>query len=80
MYHFISKPLKGKKAKLFSQIEAVLKERKIQYELHLTTRKGEAQELAAKFSEESGNIIVVIGGDGTLNDVLQILKKVKSSL
>ena len=70
MYHFIAKPLKGKKAKLYDQIETVLKERKIEYELHLTTRKGEARELAGTYSKEAGNVIVVIGGDGTLNDVL----------
>lgn len=80
MYHFIAKPLKKKKAKLFQEIEAKLKERKIEYELHLTTRKGEATELAEQYSRTEGNVLIVIGGDGTLNDVLHGIRPKNAAL
>lgn len=69
MFYFIAKPLKKRKAKLFSEIEARMKAEGKDYEFHVTARKGEARELAEKFSRKEGSVIVVVGGDGTLNDV-----------
>ena len=69
MIHLIAKPLKGKKQKLFSQIEQRLKETGENYAFHFTTRKGEATEFAEKYSRE-GDVVVAVGGDGTLNEVI----------
>ncbi len=80
MYHFIAKPLKKKKARVFEKIEALLAQRHVEYQFHLTSRKGEARELAAEYSKGKGNVIVVIGGDGTLNDVLHGLDPENAAL
>lgn len=70
MYHFITKPMPPKKAVLLTKIEELLRERKVEYELHVTASKQETTYLAELYSREKGNVIVVIGGDGSLNDVL----------
>lgn len=41
-----------------------------EYEIHLTDRKGQAAEYAARLSEKEGATIVAVGGDGTVNEVL----------
>lgn len=70
MFHIIAKPLRGKKAKLFGQIEEKLKEKSIAYQMHFTTKRGDARALAEEFSREGGNVVIVVGGDGTLNEVM----------
>lgn len=70
MLYLIAKPLKGKKAKLIPEIERKLQEKNIAYELHFTASKEDGAILAARFSQEKGNTVVVIGGDGTVNNVL----------
>lgn len=70
MLHLIAKPMKGRKAKLFARIEERLRREGIDYALHFTERKGEGKELAARYSQSGEDTIVVVGGDGTLNDVL----------
>ena len=70
MLYLIAKPLKGKKAKLIPEIERRLQERNVAYELHFTASKEDGAVLAANFSAEKGNTVVVIGGDGTVNNVL----------
>ncbi len=75
MFYFIAKPLKGKKAKLFEEIKARMEREKLPYRFFVTSHKGEGGELAAKISASDGSpIIVVVGGDGTLNGVLCGLK------
>ena len=74
MIFFIAKPLKGKKAKLFGEIKARMERERIPYRFCVTGRKGEDRELAEKFSAEENATIVVVGGDGTLNGVLNGLK------
>lgn len=70
MFYFIAKPLKGKKAKLHTQIEERMKKEGLPYEFRVTQSKGEGKELAARFSRRENAVIVVVGGDGTLNDAL----------
>lgn len=69
MIHLIAKPLKGKKEKLYGQIEEKLREEGAEYEFHFTTRGGEAREFAGRCSA-AGDVLVAVGGDGTLNEVL----------
>lgn len=72
MLHFIINPKanRGKVKKKVEAVERILHERKIDYAFHYTTAKGVASSLAKRFSEEKGAVIVAIGGDGTVNEVL----------
>ncbi len=71
MLYLIAKPADGrKKKKLYAEIEDRLRAEKVPHEWRLTTRKGEGAELAAACSAEADAVIVTVGGDGSLNDVL----------
>lgn len=92
MYHFILNPKasSGKGIEVWEQIEKILKEEKIQYELHMLESAKETIELVRKLTgnvctisekESAATIevqtsqpmdchIVVLGGDGTINAVL----------
>lgn len=97
MYHFIVNPTaaSGKGAKIWRQVEDILKKENVAYEAHILQSADEATLLAAKLTKQetdkgmaaedvgekrpkcqSGEErqdchIVVLGGDGTLNAVLQ---------
>lgn len=75
MIYFIAKPLKGRKAKLFEEIGARMEREHLAYRIFVTVHKGEETELAEKISaQEEAPVIVVVGGDGTLNGVLRGIK------
>lgn len=61
----------GKKIKkaLISIIER-LHERKIKYTIHQTEKKGHAKELTSKLIKDGAEVIVALGGDGTLHEVI----------
>ena len=61
----------GKKSKktLFI-VENRLKERNINYQVHATEYKGHATLLTRELIEKGANKIVVLGGDGTLHEVI----------
>lgn len=60
---------KGKALKTVEQIEKVCKERNIDYEINYTKSSGDATKIARKYFF-SKNIIFSVGGDGTLNEVV----------
>lgn len=60
---------KGKALKAVEQIEKVCKERNIDYEINYTKSSGDATKIARKYFF-SKNIIFSVGGDGTLNEVV----------
>ena len=70
MLYFIAKPLNGKYENLLPEIEKKLRERKIDHVLRVTTYAGEEKKFAELYSREKGNTIVAVGGDGTLNGVV----------
>ena len=72
MIHFIINPKakRGKIAKKVKILEKLLHEKKIEYAFHYTTAKGVATDLAREFSKEPDSIVVAVGGDGTVNEVL----------
>lgn len=71
MFCFIVKPPKKKKEKkLLQEIEERLRERGTEYRIYFTERRGGGGEIAARLTEEGAATLIVIGGDGTLNDVL----------
>ena len=51
-----------------------------QVELKLTQLPGEAQEIARAAVEQQANVVVAVGGDGTINEVIQELAGSKTAL
>ncbi len=72
MFHIISNPVSGKKGNLKNPeiVASVFERYGLEYQLYQTTRQGEGKELAEKITRDGGRDIVVIGGDGTLHEVL----------
>ena len=79
MIHFIINPKakRGKIAKKVKILEKLLHEKKIEYAFHYTTAKGVATDLAREFSKEPDSIVVAVGGDGTVNEVLNGLNQAR---
>ncbi len=78
MYYFIvnTKSRAGKAADIWKQIEKVLKERGVSYQAFITKCEGHAKELAAEISclPVEKVHLVVVGGDGTMNEVINGVK------
>ena len=56
-------------------IEPELKKRRVSYQVFLTEKRGHAEEIASEVSADGNeHTIVVLGGDGTVNEVLNGLK------
>lgn len=74
MYYFIVNPnsRSGKGHSIWQRLQKKLDEEKIAYEVFLTERPGHARELAASLSADAkeDKILVAVGGDGTLNEVV----------
>lgn len=68
---FVMNPISGtsSKAKIPEEIEQNLDKTKFSYELVRTEHPGHATELAARAASEGVDIVVAIGGDGTVNEV-----------
>ncbi|WP_407399770.1 diacylglycerol/lipid kinase family protein [Treponema sp.] len=78
MYHFIVNPMSrsGKGLKLWQkQIEIELIKNNIDYSVVFSKERGDVtrivSEISTKASEEKNCTIVVLGGDGTVNDAVQ---------
>lgn len=76
MYHIIINPASksGKGQKIWEQLVPILEERNIEYTPHFTKGAGDACAYTANISSNTnGNtsVIIVLGGDGTMNEVLQ---------
>lgn len=77
MLHIIYNPASstGNGKKIFLQVESYLISEKIEYKVYETTGAGSAKLYAKEItSDDSNDIIVVIGGDGTLNEVFNGIK------
>ncbi|KAB0578765.1 diacylglycerol kinase family enzyme [Fusobacterium naviforme] len=75
MLTFIVNPNSGgeKGYRSWKKLERHLIKKNIAYQVFLTGCRGEARELAARLTEtvpESGDVLVAVGGDGTMNEVL----------
>ncbi len=72
MFHIISNPVSGKKGNLRNPelVSRVFERHGLEYTLYQTAYKGEGKEIAERITREGGRDIVVVGGDGTLHEVL----------
>lgn len=73
MYYFIVNPISssGKGMRLWEQAQAILDAKNIEYESFILEGPGEAEELAHFLSlNRTPCTIVVVGGDGTINEFL----------
>jgi len=71
-YKFIVNPIAGggKAAALMPRIERNFKEAGADFDVYVTRAHKDAIEASARAAEEGFNIIVAVGGDGTVNEVL----------
>lgn len=60
----------GKVKKVFEKIKPILDEKKVEYVVYETEKEKQAVYLANELTKEGACDIVVIGGDGTLNEVV----------
>lgn len=74
MYHIIANPASqsGRGLRIWQELEPVFQERNIAYKFIPSTRAGQLAEITAEItsSDTTANIIV-LGGDGTINEALQ---------
>ena len=63
--------LKNKKsAKKFKLVKEVFDKAGLQYEVKLTSYKGNTQDITREVTSQKGNTVIVMGGDGTLHEAL----------
>ncbi len=74
MYYIIMNPSSssGRGMHIWKQLEPVFQERKIPYRLMLSTHNGHIAELAAEVTSDERSVnLIILGGDGTVNEALQ---------
>ncbi len=72
MLHFIYNPVSGKRhaAKRLKVVEKMLQDRGVAYALHGTCGAHDGERIARELTEQGETDLVVLGGDGTLHEVL----------
>lgn len=61
---------RGKMVRRYPEIEAILRAENFPYDVVFTERRGHATELARRALDAGYDLIVAVGGDGTLNEVV----------
>ena len=81
LVHLMVNPFSGKKKgkKIAEQVKTLLEEKSISVQTHFSTYSGELIELTANLTTNDSDIIAVIGGDGTLSEVVTGLMKSKKN-
>ncbi len=77
MYHIISNPKAGKRKskKALRIVEEIFQAKGVEYQIYETKAVGDGKVIAQKLSEEGATDFIVVGGDGTINEVLNGLKE-----
>lgn len=72
MYHIILNPTAGKKksVKNLTVVERILAERGVDFEVYPTSAVHDATDIAKRLTLAGANELIVLGGDGTLHEVL----------
>ena len=71
MFHLIISEVNlKKKSKKVEIVKSVFEKANTEYELHVTSTRQDVHDITAKITAEEGNSVIVLGGDGTLHDVL----------
>ncbi|MBQ8283798.1 MAG: YegS/Rv2252/BmrU family lipid kinase [Clostridia bacterium] len=72
MYHIIFNPIAGKKNadKNLKAVEKVFSARGVEFDVHTSKQERDSQTIAKKLTANGATDLVVIGGDGTLHEVL----------
>ncbi|MDO5569555.1 MAG: YegS/Rv2252/BmrU family lipid kinase [bacterium] len=80
-YVFIINPISGggRGLKMYNRIKNICEIEKLDYDIHLTKQKNDATDIAKKYKRDSC-IIYSVGGDGTLNEVLNGIIGTKNML
>jgi len=79
---FIINPISGTRSKkaIVKLIPQYLDEERFAYDMVSTERSGHAAQLAKQAAEEGIDIVVAVGGDGTVNEVARSLVHTESAL
>lgn len=72
MYHIIANPTAGdrKVRRNIKRLMRVFTDEHVDFTMHETRYRGAARDIAAELTKEDGVKIVVVGGDGTVHEVL----------
>jgi len=72
MYNILVNPTSGKtkSIKALSRVEQLFTQHNLPYVVHVTKYPGHATEIAAELTKQGNCNLIVLGGDGTFNEVL----------
>ena len=79
---FVVNPISGTQSKelILSLLNEKIDKARYSWEVVYTERAGHAVEIAAKAAEEKTDIVVAIGGDGTINEIARSLVHTDTAL
>jgi YegS/Rv2252/BmrU family lipid kinase len=79
---FIINPISGtqSKAGLPALIEQSLDQERLDYEIRMTSYRGHAAEIAREMADQGVDVVVAVGGDGTVNEVARSLVHTQTAL
>jgi len=69
----------GKPRKYLNTVLKYLKENGLNFKVYTTSHQGEAVELAQKAADNGAELIVSVGGDGTVNEIVNGIMKSKNN-
>ncbi len=78
MYIFITNPnaRSGLGGKVWSEVERILKDKEVSYQIYFTKYQRHASRIVSEItSDGEEHTIIVLGGDGTMNEVLNGIKE-----
>ena len=79
---FVVNPISGTQSKelILNLLDEKIDKARYTWEVVYTERAGHAVEIAAKAAEEKADIVVAIGGDGTINEIARSLVHTDTAL